>query len=290
MTYTGGMFTSEQPAGELPTIDVPVFVVMDHDRTRARVDAGVDRLLHLAARHGIDEMTVRQAQASIEADGMSFAPLGYVRDKLLPHDPASYRRLHDDFVAGGNAATELLYPGVKEFELALKRHPMIPHMILSAGVDAEWQRWKIAASGYTGYVQIIDVPPDGKTPPKGPVIASWQSHRGGYDLLVVDGSGVTHALVHADNVLLIDDKATSFSGLPEGSLGSYIHHDDVHLASQGNAMMLPKNCSISTVHNFLEIDPDIYRTGPSIQTYDSILDRFIGKEVSFVPLRRPVDD
>lgn len=280
MTYTGGMFMSEQPTGELPKIEVPVFVVIDHDRTRARVDAGVDRLLHLAARHGIDEMAVRQAQASIEADGMSFAPLGFIRELLARNGrQAELAQLRDEFVANGSKADQLLYPGVSQFEHGLRSAPSVPHMVLTAGVDTEWQEWKLAASGFDGYARIIPVPEGSPTPPKGPVITSWQSPDNTYGVAAYDTAGRPVALIRAHNVMLIDDKAVSFQGLPAGSRGAYVVYDDAGLISQGNASMLPADCSITTVHDLSAINMQLLR--PEAGTTNIGI---LGQAVSYIPL------
>lgn len=284
MTYTGSMFTitNEQPADELPKIEVPVLVVLDHDRTRARVDTGVDRLLHLAAQHGIDEMAVRQAQASIEADGMSFAPLSFIRELLARNGrQAELPRLRDEFVADGNQAELLLYPGVSQFENKLRSAPSVPHMILTAGVDVEWQEWKLAASGFGGYAHIMPVPEGSPTPPKGPIITEWQSADSTYDVTAYDATGRPIALIRARNVMLIDDKAISFHGLPAGSLGAYTVYDDAGLISQGNASMLPTDCSIATVRNLADIDMDLLKAKTGTEV--------LNQAMAYVPLALETD-
>ena len=150
----------------LPRYPVSKLLILDHDRTRSPVSAAVDRLARIvsAAPYNVSTSQLRTVQAVTEADGMSFDPLTYVRQTLLERgDDQLFDEFKAAFVAG--EPEELLYPDVPLFETALRGQPPVPHLVMTAGVNVEWQALKVAASGFTGYTHIMEVGPSLKTPP-----------------------------------------------------------------------------------------------------------------------------
>jgi hypothetical protein len=233
--------------------------VIDHDRTRSPVGPGIDRLARIVAGepYGIDATQMRAAQASIEADGMSFDPLRFIVQEFDRREDgdALFKRLKADYASGDPA--ELSYPDTAGFEARLQLPPAIPHLVVTAGVNAQWQAMKIAGSGYAGYSHIMEVGPSLRTPPKGPIIASWQDGEGRFPLVAQDADGKPVAIISAGTAYLIDDKASSFSGRPAGSGGAYIIRQaagERHVPSQGLAADLP--AGIDVVHSLSEIKPE----------------------------------
>jgi hypothetical protein len=197
---------------------VPQLVAIDFDRTLADVAAALTRLYAVAETYGIDKREIEAKRIITEDDGGTFDPLSLIEEKLPPEKVAQFR---DDFIA--RKGPPLLYDDSLIFLQGLEESRM-PYHLLTYGVNPKWQELKIRASGFVGDVTIMD------HPRKGEAIAKWRQPDGRY------GLRQGNKLYVANYVCLIDDKATAFTSLPEGSSGFLVQRSIISLPSQRGAL------------------------------------------------------
>jgi hypothetical protein len=206
-------------ANELLDIEVPEAWVLDYDRTLGDVSAAMDRLLTVAGQYGIDTAEITAAQAQVEADGGSFDPLAFVETALSAEDFAAFS---EDFVATEQPA--LLYSDAQRLLDRLSDND-IPIVVMTYGTNPQWQRLKLAASGYTGAVKIMD------DTDKGRDMEDMRSADGTFDFAA--GAAGGRATLHAAKLGLVDDKRKSFAHLPADSDGYLIQRGEQLPSQQG---------------------------------------------------------
>lgn len=177
--------------------------VLDLDRTMAntRIYDVAERVLMEVL--GQDYGLMKQARHETEASGGSFDFIAYLYKNKLPVE--EFLRL---FAARSKAvgieafrnegATELL----EEFN-----EHQIPFVFMTYGGEI-WQRAKLAAAGYADAPTIIT-----HTKQKGALIAEWLTDDNRFEVHIAGAD------VSADHVVLVDDKAAAFTGLPEAASG-----------------------------------------------------------------------
>lgn len=195
--------------------------VLDFDRTIGDVDVALARLYSAVSMAGIDTKVIEEARIAAKNVGASFNPMEHV-----PHELHS--QVSEHFLA--TEGPSLLYPDAKEFIDRLTQKE-IPHEVVSTG-DTLWQALKIGASGYDGPITIID------NPYKGRYISESRTNSGIYDL----GA-------RARNIILIDDKADAFQGLPQDCKGYFIQRSEAKLKNQEGK--LPPH--VATIRSLNEI-------------------------------------
>lgn len=157
----------------------------------------------------------------LEVAGGSFDMLSYIQQAL--RDETLYQDIIQEFLARAAQKHEtLLEPGVHELFEFLRRQK-IPHGIVSYG-HYEWQSLKIAAVGYgTMPYLILD------HSKKGEVIAGWQT-TAGFQIPVALGG----ANLMSQSVVLVDDKAVSFTGLPDKARGYWVRPETLLSFQEGS--------------------------------------------------------
>ena len=214
--------------------------VIDFDRCLGNVDAVVRLAREAALTAGVDTASMEAAQHEIEASKGSFNLAGWVRDNYSPE-------VFDAFIA--NYLTlefdvdSLLEPGAREFLDQLIQND-IPFMIMTTGGDI-WQNVKLQRAGLADMPTMV-------TPlkEKGTEIASWQGERSLSGFQVPEAVAGDEVLLTRE-VILIDDKAVSFAGLPKENAHGYAiqhHSDEVKQSQEGE---LPSN--VSRVTSFAQI-------------------------------------
>ena len=201
---------------ETPHYSVPEALALDFDRTLGDVRAAMARLSQAAEECGINVDEIRAAQTRVEQDGGSFDPLSYVKRQLMPEgaDEAAYLEFCNRFIAADEPP--VLYEDAARF-LYMLQFTDTPHVILTYGVNPEWQRLKLAAAGYPVGRNVM-----GQTD-KGAAISSLRAADGKYHFYVgLNGD----ALYTADSMSLIDDKAAAFASLPDNSRGFLIQRGE----------------------------------------------------------------
>lgn len=202
---------------------VPQAVVLDFDRTLGSVEASMARLYSAADAVGLTTADIAEAQKRIEDVSGSFEPLSTVREAL---DEDAYARFKEHFVSAEGPA--IMYDDAARLLERLDEAEM-PYVVMTYGVNAEWQALKVAASGYKGRAIIMD------HTDKGTDMSAMKNEDGVYELHVGEDESVH---VKADSLCLVDDKAPSFRSLTSDNTGYMIVRGELKPSQQGQ---LPEN-------------------------------------------------
>ncbi len=203
----------------LPASDV--LALVDVDRTLVPTHL-VTRLYTDASRNivgKIDSKAIDAQRDLLETSGKSFSPYAIVQKLVSPED---FARINDEFYSltrkkDDAQGSVLLYRDTLPFlyDLAARK---VPTVLLTYGVDEAWQALKLKAAGLDVWPHIITDRRD-----KGAIIREWQNPAtGGYefDRRIVTNRTYLAAQLAIRRIVLFDDKASSFHGLPEdGSAG-----------------------------------------------------------------------
>lgn len=218
-----------------------LFWALDFDRCLGGTPALYDLFVEVVEELGIaSTVQLKGARKHIEKTGGSFNVLHYLYQNNLVDDEL-YRRLATAYRRRAKATTvSMLEPGAGVF-LERLRNAGQPYGILSYG-DDRWQRLKIAASGLDGVDAMIT---DEKR--KGRLIAQW--YDASRNVFHVPSGITTNHEIPYDEVILVDDKAVAFEGLPPGARGYWLQSGRALLPSQQGSV--PSNVGI--VRSFQEI-------------------------------------
>lgn len=177
-------------------------------------------------------------QQKTEAEGGSFDLVSYLEE----HEPETtdtfleaYRRITK--VAGpqryrNDGATELL---------ATLAHRGTPFMILTYG-GKKWQEAKLAAAGLDSIPYLVTDRKD-----KGTIIAGWYDETAA--IFAVPSSDGTARRFR--QIVLVDDKATAFIGLPEEAKGYWFRPDNSPLRKSQDGEIPDNVTAISTLQELV---------------------------------------
>lgn len=186
------------------------FYAIDFDRCLSdndKLDAIFDSLLN--EQDSIDGEALRLDRETFEAGGGSFDVVDALQKQLSEYD---LKLFLETFVERCQTK-DLLLPGAKELIDKLKSNNK--HFgIVSYGGD-KWQSIKIHAAGLNYIPALIT---DHKR--KGEIIESWQ--QSDKTFLVPVSLMVADENIAFKTVVLMDDKATAFSGLPAEARGYWV--------------------------------------------------------------------
>ena len=188
---------------------------------------------------GISRSQIKAAKAEVEQTGGSFDAIKYIERELGSqgrHDALDLAEAKFIEIA---SLRDVKLGGADKLIASLKRLG-IDHGIFTYGGE-RWQRMKLAASGLDKLPVLITGNPN-----KANIISSWLSADGAYNPpveLAMGGSSY-------DSIVLVDDKASSFSGLPSGARGYHVYSEKDSLPSQRGEV--PEN--VVTVENLDLID------------------------------------
>ena len=192
--------------GKTQPILSDVLWVIDLDRTLMDGELPDELFVDICLEHGIDKQALRAYKAKLEADGGSFDIIDYLRSIRTPDDVIASLCGKFITIAGER---KLLFADVVQLLQAFDATGQVA-LILTYG-GREWQLAKLQAAGLTSRPYLITT-----NKRKGDLISSW-SVTTGYEVVATDGQRLV-----ASTVKLIDDKASSFDGLPEDCNGYLI--------------------------------------------------------------------
>ena len=205
----------------------PLFA-LDFDRCLGDVQALYGLLESVIEEQGVmSKQQLMQARREVEISGGSFDALTYIAQHK---GPDSVAQLLKAYQARNCKDANFLLPGAAELFEYLKSKELRYFIITYGGEN--WQRAKIARSGITNVpVVVVD------SSQKGSVLASW------YDDRSLSFQLPGYPQYQAPSIVLVDDKAAAFSGLPAAPLarGYWLKSADL-LPSQAGEV--PENVRI----------------------------------------------
>lgn len=183
-------------------LPVPFVVLLDLDRCLLDTNAFI-RAFYDALEPGLAK-ALRHAQEGIEASGGSFDLVETIKERV---DEPEWRAIRSYFFEASNGAT-FLYNGARELMTWLQTRK-VPFAIITYGGE-EWQCLKQRTARLERVPMIVV-----DTSAKGKIIDSWRDSDGLFRL------PVEHVALppSAHRIVLVDDKAVAFQGMPEGSVG-----------------------------------------------------------------------
>lgn len=192
------------------------YYIVDFDRTLVDSDKLLQVFIEVAQQHGgIDREQIEAADAAVKSTGDSFDTAGYVRDHLTADGrPEEWAKLEKQFIHESRSLNYLL-PGASELIEKLKSTNS-EFGILTYG-NPLWQRIKMTAAGFNHVPHIIMTQKE-----KGRLISSWQQEDGLFQMPQEFG----HSQV--ERVVLIDDKAVSFTEFPDAPSHGFWVLDPAH--------------------------------------------------------------
>lgn len=260
-------------------VHAPLAVANDYDSTlgvtgrlpsaeRAEVEGAMGLLLEVASSdsfRGCRQKVIDAWQAA-EDSGGSFDSLSYIESLLPPEAREQFRRAYEDNAPG----IPLLYPDSESYLAILNQAPAVPNFTLTYGNQA-WQELKTRTSRIPGHIEVTS------RKKKGPVLESMRSEDGTFQLVAADEANRPVAIVHAASMLLVDDKPTSFDGLPDDCSGVLIDRGEGRRKSQEGTIDPGR---ITVVRSLAEISiPPVLRPA-----YGSATTETIQRASRFVPL------
>ncbi len=203
---------------------VDTFYAVDFDRCLGNVDACFGLLQEVITDlTDVDMSELMVARRHVEATGETFLVFDYLASITTPENG---ERIESEFIRRGQAsAGSLLEPGARELidwlTTAEKEFGIITHG------EQRWQIAKIKAAGLGDMPRMIASHKN-----KAAFVASWQNDQGSFDIAASVFNGDP---VHADHVVLIDDRAVAFEGLPAQARGYWVVIDgDVKPFQEGS--------------------------------------------------------
>lgn len=213
------------------------FYVLDFDRCLGRIDGLAALLYRSAELSGIDATRLAEARAQVEASAGSFDALEWIKTNYAPDAFEAVMKKYHEL----EPKEPLLEPGAADFLRRLKEGG-VPFGIMTYGGEA-WQRAKLARAGLSDVPAVITA-----STKKGIEIAGWET--GEHDFRLPKEIAGYDESVFAKEIVLIDDKASAFSGLPrDGAAGYLIMHSEQVMPSQSGD--IPEN--VVRVRSFEEI-------------------------------------
>jgi hypothetical protein len=216
-----------------PIYYIPEVLVLDFDRMLGDVSACMERFYTAAELEGIDTERIAAVRKGIEDDGGSFEPLSYVKGQL---DEDSYESFCRNFIF--RQGPQILYPDAQRF-LSILQYVDVPHVVMTYGVNPEWQQLKLKASGYAMGYTITD------TPDKGASLMALRSTNyngepGTFNMYVAAHG---RAKYRADTLTFIDDKASAFANFPKDTKykGFWLQRGELLSSQAGD---VPPNVSV----------------------------------------------
>lgn len=196
------------------------FVVVDFDRTLVDSDKLLEIFIEVSGEFvNIPPEQIEAADRDVKLMGDSFDTASFVRDHLNQEGKLDqWDKLTKKFIHNSRSLNYLL-PGALDL-LTYLQHNKIRHGILTYG-NPLWQHLKLSAAGFNHVSRIVMEQKE-----KGRFISSW-INGDMFKLPGEFGGGV------AQEIILIDDKAVSFSEFPYApSRGIWVLDPQNELPSQ----------------------------------------------------------
>lgn len=197
------------------------FYIVDFDRTLVDSDKLIEVFTEIASGYlDIPAEQMQKANADIKARGDWFDAATFVKDFLAEQERVDdWATLEKQFIHESRSLNYLL-PGAAELLEWLASNGK-RYGILTYG-NPLWQKLKLTAAGFNHVHHIVMEQKE-----KGKFISSWQRQDGSFRIPDALGKGTV------DRVIMIDDKAVSFTGFPaEPSRGFWVLDPEHELPSQ----------------------------------------------------------
>lgn len=225
---------------DTPEYDIPEELVLDFDRMLGDVSACMTRFYTAAELAGFEVDGIKEARKVTEDDGGTFEPLSYIKERL---DETSYEIFCKDFIF--QPGPDVLYPDAQRF-LSILQYADVPHTIMTYGVNPEWQRLKLKASGYPMGCTITD------NPDKSAGLQALRSttptgEPGTFNMQI---AAYGRANYRAESLIFIDDKAKAFANFPQDPQyrGFWLQRGGLLPSQEGS---VPSN--VATIHSLDEL-------------------------------------
>lgn len=194
------------------------FYVLDFDRclgNTAKLYAQLERSIEALTPITLDQL--RHVRNEVEASGGSFDAATYVQQVLgQARSSVTWESICETMIAASHVQ-DMLEPGAGELLQLLNEHDQ-RYGILTYGSEA-WQRTKLRAAGLSEIPAIIT-----NHTKKSEEIAEWKQSDGAF--LIPATLTLDNQPFLVDAIVLIDDKAVSFKGLPNGVSGYHVVWQD----------------------------------------------------------------
>lgn len=187
------------------------YYILDLDRTLFNTNKNAELFISVVRKHnpGLADR-LKQNDDEFKLRGASFSMRAFIADQLSKEELEAVEKEYLDAVR----TVDLLNPGAREIINALSEQG-IPFGIVTYGVF-EGQTLKLRASQLDRYPHLVT-----QVREKGELITTWLK-EGKFDIpieLAPDGLVV-------EEVILVDDRALSFEGLPAGARGYWLDAPD----------------------------------------------------------------
>lgn len=199
----------------------------------------------VAGTNSINTKKLKTSRDKVEAEGESFDTLHWLRGELGDESDV-IKRVLDEYIrrADERGNETFLSPGAKEL-LAYLRDSHIPNMIMTYGGN-EYQTLKLRAAGLQNVPTEIVA-----NKAKAVYIARWWDDVSRKFIVPLPYSEP----IRVDMLVLIDDKAQSFCGLPEQASGYWVRDDTHIMASQAGVVPV----GVKVCNSLVEVLEDIAR-------------------------------
>ena len=200
--------------------------IVDMDRCTLDTDAAMHHLASVLESFGLDHITAEAERRTVMQKGDYVEVWTHLVTDIFPRydlDEATVEAAYMD----GSPDRSLLYPGVPE----LFDH--LSNVFVMTFGGQKWQAMKAKRSGIIEFAPVLVV----DTHEKGRLIADARQPDGGYSFQL-NGRVIT-----GKSVVLVDDKASAFIGLPDDCRGYQINSGKWFPFQEGtlpsNATLLP---------------------------------------------------
>ncbi|MDB5167489.1 MAG: hypothetical protein JWN26_634 [Candidatus Saccharibacteria bacterium] len=188
---------------------VETFFAIDFDRCLSDTDK-LDKIFYELAGDEypqLDAVELLRARNEIENTGRTFDQIGALQKVFNESELADFL---DVFISRA-IREDVLSLGARDFIKALESHNLPYGLVTFGGI--RWQQVKIKASGVDSIPTLIT-----DHTGKGEIIAKWQQTDGTFLI----PSDLTAKELYVKTVVLLDDKAIAFKGLPQASRGYWV--------------------------------------------------------------------
>jgi hypothetical protein len=215
----------------------PELFVADLDRFLIDTDQVIKILGRACIAEGLDQIELLRRTENAEKNGKSYNAWEYVAERNSQNLEDAVRAR---FIENARE-NPILYNDTEEFLLDLATY-LIPVLILTMG-ETKWQTIKLEAAGLIDRPNLII-----HNKAKGKIIDSWRTPQGIY---IPPAESIN---ISSLTVILGDDKAPSFEGLPVDCSGYLLRRTNERMtpSQQGE---LPHN--VKTVNRLYEISEDL---------------------------------
>lgn len=208
-----------------------VFYAIDFDRCLSDTDK-LDKIFYRLANDEypqLDATELLRARNEVEDTGRTFDQIGALQKIFNESELADFL---DVFISRA-VQEDVLSPGARDLLKALEERNLAYGIVTFGGI--RWQQVKIKASSVDSIPTLIT-----DHTGKGEIIATWQQPDGTFLI----PSDLTTRELYVKTVVLLDDKAIAFKGLPQASRGYWVQSTTKPLLPSQNGD-IPSNVRIA---------------------------------------------